>query len=350
MRSATVAILALLFYVARSCDGSSSAPAEWDGTEETISSCDSQGKLVPGQPLPVFNLTDARGGYLSYVFLVFAIEHFPTGGRTIMTITIDGDAEAALSFHMYDALGIWPEDERQWGNRLWGKGGKNGAVYSFVKAPFAHSVLVTATMADDVTTEEAVWTCGRAVVGDRVSHAGKLLPASARLRLYVNSQKVLKPMELVTLGESPANTSSVVLALSMLIDAPGLNSFEGCFRQNQFIGDGKAQNVTTLIGGGLEDMASSSFYFQQVGGPRYIQPTAGVTHFEWNPHGRVALYRLWDEDVMVLPASKAFRWSWRNGETEDVATGLKCVNLTGPQIGADVQDATVTSHLWVYEF
>ena len=43
-----------------------------------------------------------------------------------------------------------PRPDRQWGNRLWGKGGKNGAVYSFVKVPFARSVVVTALMADDV--------------------------------------------------------------------------------------------------------------------------------------------------------------------------------------------------------
>ena len=36
------------------------------------------------------------------------------------------------------------EDERAWGTRLFGKGGKNGAVYLTIKAPFASSVVVTA--------------------------------------------------------------------------------------------------------------------------------------------------------------------------------------------------------------
>ena len=52
---------------------------------------------------------------------------------------------------------------------------------------------------------------------------------------------------------------------------------------------------------------------------------------------------------MLIPAAKNISWTWRNGETLDVATGLKCVNMTGPQIGADLQNATVTTHTWVYE-
>ena len=240
--------------------------------------------------------------------------------------------------------------ERQWGNALWGKGGKNGAVYSTIKVPFNRSILVTATLPDGVLSPEAVWSCGRAVVGGRVAVAERLLPPAARLRLYVNSHTVLKPMELVELLDSPRNTSSVVLAMTMLIDAPGLNSFEGCFRQEALDGGAVPTTTTTLIGGGLEDLASSSFYFQQVGGPRYTHAGVGVTHFEWNPHGRAALYRLFDQDVMVLPASKHIKWSWRNGETKDVITGLKCTSMVGPQIGADVQNATVTTHVWVYEF
>ena len=49
---------------------------------------------------------------------------------------------------LLQAIGIWPRDERAWGTRLFGKGGKNGAVYLTVKAPFASSVVVTAQIPD----------------------------------------------------------------------------------------------------------------------------------------------------------------------------------------------------------
>ena len=101
--------------------------------------------------------------------------------------------------------------------------------------------------------------------------------------------------------------------------------------------------------GGLEDIASSSFYFQQVGDSRYTFEGAGVTHFEFNPHGRVAMYRIFDKDPMLLPSGKGQLWTWRNGETLDVETGLKCVNMTGPQIGDSLHNATVTTHTWTYE-
>ena len=93
----------------------------------------------------------------------------------------------------------------------------------------------------------------------------------------------------------------------------------------------------------------SSFFFQQVGDSRYTSEGARVTHFEFNPHGRVALYRIFDKDPMLLPSGKGQLWTWRNGETLDVETGLKCVNMTGPQIGDSLHNATVTTHTWTYE-
>eukprot|EP01045_Picozoa_sp_COSAG04_P028686 COSAG04_NODE_4520_length_2039_cov_1.902062_2_plen_135_part_00 len=92
----------------------------------------------------VFSLRDPRGGYLSYLFFVFAVEHYPSGGETVVTITVDDDPSSVIQFRLYEAIGIWPRDERAWGTRLFGKGGKNGAVYLTIKAPFASSVVVTA--------------------------------------------------------------------------------------------------------------------------------------------------------------------------------------------------------------
>ena len=82
---------------------------------------------------------------------------------------------------------------------------------------------------------------------------------------------------------------------------------------------------------------------------RYTFAGVGVTHFEFNPHGRVAMYRVFDSDPMLLPASADQSWTWRNGETQDVATGLKCTSMTGPQIGDSLHNATVTTHAWTYE-
>jgi hypothetical protein len=55
------------------------APATWSGDEETVSRCTSQGKITR-EPSTVFSLHDSRGGYLSYIFVVFAVEHYPDGG------------------------------------------------------------------------------------------------------------------------------------------------------------------------------------------------------------------------------------------------------------------------------
>ena len=225
----------------------------------------------------------------------------------------------------------------------------NGAVYLTIKVPFATAVRVTAQIPPalvPVQRSEMLWTCARAVVGPdvRVTHAGLLLPRSARLRVQARRAAVLKPFELTPLLQSPAGTATAVVALTMLIDAPGLNSFEGCIRQHE---NGTAG--MRVVAGGLEDVSASSFYFQQVGEARYTLPEVGVTHFEWNPHGRVGLYRQFTSDVYLIPFGKDANWTWRNGETLNVADGTKCTSLTGPQIGADVQNATVTTHAWFYE-
>ena len=194
-----------------------------------------------------------------------------------------------------------------------------------------------------------MWTCGRAVVGSsaRVAHGGMTLPPQARLRLHRNHQVEMAPLQLLELMRSPRGVATMVVAYTMLVDADGLNSWEGCVRQHQTPAVGGDE--FSLIAGGLEDVASSSFYFQQVGEDRYTFEGAGVTHFEFNPHGRVAMYRIFDADPMLIGAGAEAWWTWRNGETQDEATGLKCVNMTGPQIGDSLHNATVTTHAWVYE-
>jgi hypothetical protein len=281
-----------------------------------------------------------------------------------MTITVDDDDSSAIQFRLYEAIGIWPRDERSWGTTLFGKGGMNGAVYLTIKAPFASSIVVTAQIPSELhpagemfnnQTAEMVWTCGRAVVGSTASvvHNGLQLPRRARLRLHRNHHVQLVPLQLLELLRSPVGTATMVIAYTMLIDADGLNSFEGCLRQHSELNATSERNLSTspfsLIAGGLEDISSSSFYFQQVENERYTFAGVGVTHMEFNPHGRIAMYRIFDSDPMLLPASAGQSWTWRNGETVDMATGLKCVNMTGPQIGDSLHNATVTTHAWTYE-
>ena len=50
----------------------------------------------------VFSLRDPRGGYLSYLFFVFAVEHYPDGGETLITITVDDDPSSAIQFRLYE--------------------------------------------------------------------------------------------------------------------------------------------------------------------------------------------------------------------------------------------------------
>ena len=236
-----------------------SAPATWTGDEETISHCTSQGTLSR-QPREVFSLHDQRGGYLSYLFFVFAVEHYPDGGETTVTITVDGDVHSAVEFRLYEAIGIWPRDERKWGTSLFGKGGENGAVYLNIPVPFDSSVVVTAHIPElhpggemyNNQTNEAVWTCGRALVGRGIPvvHNGLTLPPHARLRLHRNRQVELQPLQLLELMSSPASTATMVIAYTMLIDADGLNSFEGCLRQHSKNTDGRVQsNDFSLIAG-----------------------------------------------------------------------------------------------------
>jgi hypothetical protein len=81
----------------------------------------------------------------------------------------------------------------------------------------------------------------------------------------------------------------------------------------------------------------------------YRQPNAGLTHMS-KANGTVQLsaYRFMYRDPVVWGPSGGARVTWRNGDSTDPATGLKCTLETGGNTVGSPLPANVTTLGWYY--
>ncbi len=161
------------------------------------------------------------------------------------------------------------------------------------------------------------------------------LPKNARLKLHKNVNKQLKPLEWIDLANSP--NSGALFQVTLAVESANLNYLEACVRM--FTDNGKTK---TLLSSGTEDYFQSAFYYD---GGRFHFPEAGLTYLA---NSTFASYKVHQDDPVIFNKG-GMRLVWRNGDTNDPATGLKCVKDDGPPAG-NPQPSNVTSYTWVYEW
>jgi len=160
------------------------------------------------------------------------------------------------------------------------------------------------------------------------------------LVLYRNDQVGLEPLQFLTLANT--TNAGVVFMHAFQAKSSNPNYLEGCYRA--VTTDDKKVTKTTLISTGTEDYFQSAFYFN-VG--LFHFPGAGFTHVN-NADGTLSAYKIHQYDPLFF-ARGGFAFVWRNGDTTDPATGLKCTNDNGNK-NADPQHSVVTTLTWVYEW
>eukprot|EP00048_Salpingoeca_helianthica_P020358 m.247015 g.247015 ORF g.247015 m.247015 type:complete len:205 (+) comp47114_c0_seq1:436-1050(+) len=157
------------------------------------------------------------------------------------------------------------------------------------------------------------------------------LPLTARLTASVRTSTNLKVLDFHELVNIPAKQQGLVLGTMIDIasaDGGSLNSLEGCW--HAFMPP-TASYPGLLLGTGAEDYPESAYYFNA---GLYRGPTSGLTVFAPGNSTRPSLmsfYKLHHRDPIAF--DNGFRFTWRNGDVTDRATGEKCIAIDGDLIG-----------------
>lgn len=86
----------------------------------------------------------------------------------------------------------------------------------------------------------------------------------------------------------------------------------------------------------------SSYYYDL--GP-YQGKSSGVYYKQSTP-ASISMWRSYQDDPIIFTDGGAF--TWRNGDTTDPATGIKCMVQEGGNPAGDPQDAAVETTTWNY--
>lgn len=103
----------------------------------------------------------------------------------------------------------------------------------------------------------------------------------------------------------------------------------------------------SLMATGTEDFFDSAYYF--AAGP-FRQTNAGLTHINTTDGAALSAYRFLHKDPLLWGPQGGARLTWRNGDTTDPATGLKCTLQTGGNTVGSPTAANVTTLGWYYSW
>jgi len=257
----------------------------------------------------------------------------------IFEVYLNGAINPDYTFTPDELVGIgFGDPTSPWGNSVIGKGALSGGVYSQLKIPFSNGIIYRARMAPSATKGGTLYFQLRGTTPGLPIIIGNVqLPPTAKLVQYRNDQVLLKPLQFLQL----ANTSNagVVFMVLLAVKSSNLNYLEGCFRTYT-----KGSTVANLISTGTEDYFQSAYYFNAGG---FHFPGAGLSHKD-DTAGTLSAYKIHEDDPLFFSRG-GFQFVWRNGDTQDPATGHKCTNDNGPTAG-NPQQSIVTTYCWVYEW
>jgi len=260
-------------------------------------------------------------------------------GATRFKFYIDGESKPSINGEFFYMHGIgFYNDGPLWGNTFNGKGALNGGVYNTYRIPFSKTITITAIPPANVTLN-AFYVVVRGVDGISQVDIGPIsLPPQARLKLYTNEKVTLKPLQYLDIANSPKSGAlfSVFIQTSQ---AKNFGYLEACVRA--YLDNGKTR---VMLSSGTEDYFQSAYYFN---GGEFKFPEAGLTY---KKEPDFAAYKYHINDYFVFKDG-GMRLVWRNGETVDPKTGLKCSDdhYDNP-ISSNDGEFLETNYTWVFEW
>ena len=260
-------------------------------------------------------------------------------------IYIDEETAASIDFQLYLAHGIGFNDSIEnkhvpWGNELLSHAASGGGLCNTFRVPFLKSFRVTLTH----PTGGTFWYIIRGVENYPLVLGDLLLPKTTRLRLYKQTNVLLKPFEFITLA-NVSNSSGAVFMVTLAANSSDYNYLEACMRVAIDGGD------TMFLSSGTEDFFLSAYYFNK---GVYHNENSGLTAQEGK--GTMSAYKFFEKDPVLF--TKSLELIWRCGETVGVKNG--CPDDFPPPSGKNhkephfnkvqLADTSVTTYTWVYEW
>ena len=292
--------------------------------------------------------TQAGAGYVSQQWFTGTFGALGSGAEAVLIrFYIDGEASASVSLFPYELAGTpslaayntsRTANVRVWAAELWGRNSQSSWVNSF-PVPFGASLRMTLQHVGAAGAQATVYYQAHGLLGAGASFGRLPLPAGARLALQRND---LVLPRLAYLPVSNFSTGGGLLAaIAIAFVAPNLNTLEGCFH---FYPTAAAPYPGQLHSTGTEDEFLSSYYFDL--GP-FQSKTAGLFYKQAaGPNTAVGMWRSYQDDPQLWTDGGSF--VWRNGDTSDPATGIKCMVQTGGNPAGNPQDAQVQTISWNY--
>ena len=261
-------------------------------------------------------------------------------------IYIDGETVASLDFQLYLAHGIgfnnsFEDMHVPWGTKLIAHTASGGGLYNTFRIPFLTSFTVT------FTHPKGGWFfyIVRGVENYPLVLGDLLLPKTSRLRLYKQTNVLLKPLEFITLAKVE-NSAGAVFMVTLAANSTDYNYLEACMRVVIDGGD------VMFLSSGTEDFFLSAYYFNK--GVHHFD-NAGLTSKEGV--GTMSAYKFFERDPLLF--TKSLQLMWRCGETVGIKGG--CPDDFHPPSSSgkkqdshfrniQLADTVVTTYTWVYEW
>ncbi len=252
---------------------------------------------------------------------------WPGWDRTRIRCYVDGETPPSIDMELFMGHGIgFGDDAAPWGTERFGKTGHPSGVYNTYRIPFGTRIRVTAQACPDLRGDPPFWWIIRGVENMPVELGGIRLPETARLKLYRVENRDLKPLEFVSLCDTPQ--TGMLYQVMLCVRSGNLNFLEACMRA--YLNGAKEP---LLLSSGTEDYFLGTYYFNR---GAYHFPVAGLTHLDTKSN-TFSAYRFHEQDPILF--TRGMRLDWRNGEA----------GTDGKPFG-DPQPSTITSYAWVYEW
>jgi len=279
-----------------------------------------------------------------FIGVTGAMTHFwitggnPAMGTTTMRYYVDGETTASIVYNPGLASGVGFNDaQAPWANHWIGKGAADGSWFNNILIPFQKSIRVTW---QNTASYGGMYVIVRGAPNLAINVGPISVPKTARLNLFVIN-KSLQPLEYVDLVSVPAGKSGVQFFSTLAVASGNLNFLEGCYR---FYSPPTQAYPGTLLSTGTEDYFDSGWYFNA---GQFHFDVSGYTHYKDNGGSLTwSAYRFHEMDPLAF--NNGFRFVWRNGDTTEPQTGMKCFVQTGGNVVGSPTVSNITSYAWVY--
>lgn len=307
-------------------------------------------------PYSVCTIQTQPGSIGAYISLQWMTGTFSKGNigveSVLVSLYIDGETNASLSYYPYTlagfpsyeafaSAGTPPLSKNTWQAALFSRGSASSWTNN-MQIPFQKSLQITLQLMTPNGTA-TVYYQAHGLDGISPTFAGVTLPPTARMVMQTWSG-ILPALSYLPVVNFAAGTKGMIVGIAIAFVAPNLNTLEGCFHLYK---TASTPYPGELHSTGTEDEFLSSYYFDL---GVYQGKSSGIFYKNWGgtptTNASISMYRTYQDDPMIF--NDGGKFVWRNGDTADAVTGIKCMIETGGVVAGSPGPAETQTLSWSY--